>query len=193
MDEQRLITVTGTATEKLPANFVVISVSAVGESGVYEQAVTAAEQLSDGAVAELKSAGVDVRAAGVSVNVVSEDKKIVGYRAVKKFSAEFIYDKAVLSKALDALSKSKCEWRVSFSLKNADMQEKLITRAVKEAKASAQTIAAAAGVKLGALVKADYASSGGHMPMRMSLSAANVTEPEEITLSETVTCSWEIK
>ena len=40
MDEQRLITVTGTASEKLPANYVVISVSAVGEASVYEQAVT---------------------------------------------------------------------------------------------------------------------------------------------------------
>ena len=197
MEEIKTITVTSTASEKLPANYVEITVSAVGEADGYEKAVTAAENIADGAVGELKAAGIEnVRAAGVNVTVVRDGKKTTGYRAVRKFTAGHEYDKAVLSKALDALGKSKCEWRVSFSLKNADMKETLIARAVKDGRKSAQAIAEAAGVKLGALIKADYATSGGgHMLMRAAAygGAANDAEPEEIALSETVTCAWAIE
>ncbi len=196
MNEQRLITVTGTASEKKPANRVEISVSAIGQADDYAKAVGAADALSDGAVSALKASGIDnVRAAGVNVFLVRDGKKVTGYRASRHFAVEFEYDKAVLAKALDTLAKSKCEWRVSFALKDPDMKEALIARAVEEARLSAAAIAKAAGVQLGALVKAEYSSSGGgHMLMRMaSYGAANDAEPEELTLSETVTCSWEIK
>ena len=198
MDEQKLITVTGTASEKLPANRVEIAVSAVGEADGYAKAVATADALSDGAVSELKAAGIaNVRAAGVNVSIMRDGKKITGYRAARKFTVEFEYDKDTLVKALDVLGKSKCEWRVSFSLKNTDMKQKLIARAVTEAKQAAEAIAKAAGVKLGSLAKAEYASGGGgHVLMRAAVYSANASndaEPEEITLSETVTCAWEIK
>ncbi len=196
MNEQRLITVTGSASEKKPADYVEISVSAIGEADGYAKAVSTADALSDGAVSALKAAGIDnVRAAGVNVSIVRDGKKVTGYRASRRFAVEFDYDKTVLAKALDTLAKSKCEWHVSFALHGADMKETLIARAVEEAKQSAEAIANAAGVQLGALVKAEYASSGGgRMLMRMAAyGAANDAEPEELTLSETVTCSWEIK
>ena len=197
MDEQRLIPVTGTAKEKLPANRVEISVSATGEADAYVKAVNASDSLADGAVDALKAAGIEnVRAAGVNVTVVRDGKKVTGYRATRKLTVEFEYEKTLLAKVLDALGKSKCEWRVAFALKNDEMRQTLVARAVTEAKQSAEVIAKAAGVKLGSLVKAEYVSTGGgHAVMRMAAvyGADNAADPEEITLSETVTCSWEIK
>ncbi len=119
---EKTITVTKTATEKVAADWVVVSVSAVGESKKYAEAADKADSVADAAVAALKAVGgADVRAHGINVGAIRDGKKTVGYRAVRTFSVEFDYDKKTLAAVLDALAESSCEFGVSFSLKDKEL------------------------------------------------------------------------
>ena len=191
--EQRLITVTETASDKFPADYVTLTVTACAESKVYGDASDKAEAIAASSVKAIKAIGIDVRASGINVGTVRDGKKIIGYRATRSYTAGFRYDGALLSKCLEAVSASECEFRVSFSLKDKSASKSVTERAVVCARESAETIAKAAGVTLGKLVKVDYAAGhGGHIAvMRVSLDGAPA-EPEDISVSETVTCAFEI-
>ncbi|MCH5159165.1 MAG: SIMPL domain-containing protein [Clostridiales bacterium] len=193
--QERLITVTETASEKFPADYVNLTVTACAESKLYGDASDKAEEKALVAVKAVKAVGIDMRASGISVGTLRDGKKITGYRATRLYTAGFYYDSEVLSRCLEAVSSSECEFGVSFSLKDKSAAEKMKKRAVTSARESAQIIASAAGVKLGKLVKAEYTSgSGGRvMYMRASLEGSAYPEPEDISVSETVTCSFEIE
>ncbi len=202
MENSKTVTITKTASGKYAADTVRISLSAIGEAKKYSDAVDKSSKIANTAVGALNGAGIsEVRALGVNVSAIREDRKIVGYRAVQTFSAEFGYDINRMCDVMDALSGSECEWRVSFELKSKKESERLVAEAVKSARAYAETIAKAAGAGIGALVKAECCPSCGEasarpMMMRASFDGANAmgaTEPELITLSETVTCTWEVK
>ncbi len=198
--ENKGITVTKTVSEKIAADYVKISFSAVGEAKKYGEAVDRADAIADKAVGALKNAGVgNVRMLGVNVSAVRDGKKIVAYRAVRNLSAGLDFDKTTLGSALDALSDSEGEWRISFALKDRSAASKsLVARAVKSARERAEAIAAAAGVKLGKLDSVENSSSDfdGGSPVMLRMARAdcvpNSVDPEDITLSETVTCSWTI-
>ncbi|MDE6402105.1 MAG: SIMPL domain-containing protein [Clostridiales bacterium] len=193
--EQKVITVTKTATEQVAANRVRISITVYGESKKYAAAV---ENANDATVAVLRAFdgmdGVALKNRGINVTAMRDDKKTVGYRAAQALSAEFDFVPSVFGKATEALSGLNVEWRVSFTFKDNGEGKELLKRAVAEAKADAENIATAAGVKLGGLIKAEYAATDGARPMmlRAAAFADNSVEPEEITLNETVTCTWQI-
>lgn len=192
-----VITVTETVSDKVVADTVRITLSAVGESEKYGDASAKADSVADGAVAALKSADIDVRMLGVNVSAVySAERRVSGYRAVRTFVAEFAHDRERLAGALDALESSNCEWRISFALKDNSTANALLARAVKSARAAAEAIAVAAGATLGSFSKAEYTANDSASPvmyMRASANAASDIEPELITVTETVTCSWEIE
>lgn len=192
--EERVITVTETASEKLPADYVNISLTACAEGKNYADASDKADALAAKATNTLAAIGVEVRTSGINVTAVRDGKKITGYRAARSFSAGFDYDKKTLSGCLEAISATECEWRLSFSLRDKSASKRVTEQAVVAARESADTIARAAGVKLGKLVKVDYASQGGGRVafMRAAAVGGAVQEPEDITVSETVTCSFEI-
>lgn len=201
MEKTNVITITKTASAKIAADTVRISLSAVGEAKKYSEAVDKSSKTANAAISALGGVGIaQVRTLGVNVSAVREERKVVGYRATQTFSAEFDYDVKLLCAVMDALSGGECEWRVSFELKSKKESERLVAEAVTAAKKYAETIAKAAGVKLGALVKAECCPSDGEcaprpMLMRAAFDGANAmgaTEPELITLSETVTCAWEV-
>ncbi len=193
--EQRIITVTETSSEKLPADYVNITITACAESKAYSDASDKADALALAAVSAIKAIGINVLTSGVNIGTLRDGKKITGYRATCSFTAGFDYDKKILSKCLEAVASSECEWRVSFSLKDRSASKRVTEKAVVAARESAETIAHAAGVKLGKLVKVDYAPSHGGgrvMLMRAAYDGAAGAEPEEIEVSESVTCSFEI-
>lgn len=201
--ENNVITVTETANKKVPADTAVVTVTVIGEAKTSRDASEKAARTADGIVAALKVAGLkDIRAEGVNVSARREDKKITGYRAVRNYVSEFGFDTELLGKTMEALADAPCEWRVSFKLKDKKAAEGLIEQAVKSARAHAETIAKAAGVKLGAIKKAEYSANSGDYsarPMLMRASfdgcngAADGVEPEMLSLSETVVCSFEIE
>ena len=202
MENIKTITITKTASDKLAADTVKITLSAVGEAKKYADAVDKSGRLARAAIDALRVAGVkDVRALGVNVQAVREERKISGYRATQSFTVTFAYDVNLLCAAMESLASSECEWRVSFELKSKKESARLVAEAVASSKEYAEAIAKAAGAKIGALVKAECCPSDGEasarpMMMRAKLDGAGAmgsAEPELITLSETVVCTWAIE
>ncbi len=193
---ENVITVNKTVSEKVSADFVTITVTAYGEAKKYGDAVEKATSAADGVICSLKGAGFEARAVNVNVSPVREGKRIVSYRAARGFTVGFDFEKEAFGKALSVLTDVECEWNVAFSLKDGGERAKLLERAVRSAREDAETIAKAAGVKLGTLAGVEY-SSGDNRPMlyraAMRDGAANDVEPNEITLSESVGCSWKIE
>lgn len=198
MNERRTITVTQTAGESVPADYVRIAVTAVKTDGGYNAAADGADALSEAAITKLKSAcgnAIDIRSQGVSVSELrdKDDRTVVtGYRAQHAFSVAFDLDKKLLGKVLGALGGSGCEFRLSYSLKTDEASDRLIAKAVEEARRRAETIARAAGVKLGALVSAEYSGGGGRPVMFARAAVMSEPDPENITVSETVVCTFDI-
>lgn len=91
---------------------------------------------------------------------------------------------------LDAAEESGAEWSQEYVLLGDAHRKDLLKKAVQEARAAAETIAAAAGVRLGALVSVTYGGDGMGAPRMMRAMA--LAEPEQIETEETVTCEWEI-
>lgn len=195
--EQKIITVSKTVTEKLPADTVAVSIKAAGVAKNHADAFSEAEKTADAAISALKALGFDgIRMLGANVSERREDKKIIGYRAVRSFSLEFPYDGKRLCELSEALSKTPCEWRVSFALKDGSHKKELLERAVKQAREEAECIAKAAGAKIYSFFGAEYSSSDGDAsPMLMRAAvfsdAAAPVEPELIELRESVTCKWD--
>ncbi len=188
---ENVITITKTAQKKVEANYARISVTAVGENKEYSVAATTAENAAVRLTAMLSQLdGVEVTSGGISVSTVQSDKKTVGYRAVRKLFVCFEYSHELCDKVVYVLSELPVEFNVAFTYKG-EKDRGLLQLAVVGAREDALSIAAAAGVKLGKLCKTEYASDGGH-PVVMRAAYGMTPEPEQITLSETVTCSWEI-
>ena len=107
-----------------------------------------------------------------------------------------------MSAALEALGGVACEWNIAFKLKDRSKSDELVAGAVKTARRNAEIIAKAAGVKLGKLANAQYSSYGSepvHMAKLRTFAAADTyagaaddVAPEDVEISESVTCSWEI-
>lgn len=192
----RLITVTYSVRDELVADTIKLSLRAVGEAKKYEEAAAKAEKLAGDAVSGLKELGLDPRSSGINVCAIRADKKVSGYRAVRSYSVEFAVSDNMLGAALDALSACECEFAVAFALKDGSHRDRLLTEAVKGARSRAEVIAAADGVRLGALAKAEHMSSDVARPaMMFARSAMNSAdaEPERIAVEQSVTCAWHIE
>ncbi len=188
MEKNNVITVTKTVTEKCAANLVRISITVRGENKKYSAAIAEAEERSAKVSASLGE--FEVRGGGISVGTVTDEKKNTVYRASRTFSTEFAFDAEKLEHAVDKLCDSDVNWNVAFVFFDDVKRKTLLDSAVRAARCDAETIASAAGVKLGALYCVDYASDSNR-PMLMR-AAAFGAEPEELSVSETVTCSWSI-
>lgn len=191
--QDNLITVTKTASEALPPDTAEISVTAACTGKRHIDATSGAELIAIHAIKKLNEAGFDARMLGRNVSEHRESGKKVGYRAVQAFIVSFPFDAQKLGAAMDALENISCEWRLAFSLKDDSARAELIAKAVKEAKIEAEIIAAAAGVKIGRLHRAEHGASDADRPMLMRAYSDAAAQPEYITLAETVTCSWEIE
>jgi len=190
---ERMICVTKTATATVAANIVRLRITVRGTGKTSEDAIAKCDNVCC-AVTEALSNKVPVSGGGMNVSAVRTDKKVTGYNAVRTLSSQFDYDGDLLSSALDCLAAFDAEWNVSFTASDANARKELLRVAVEEAHEVAQEIAAAAGVKIGRLIKAEYANVGGAAPVM--LRAAHFggdIDPEDITVSETVECAWEIE
>lgn len=197
---ERTITVIKTVSEKFAPDTVKVSITTSADAKKNADAISEAKRLGAQLHVALNAAGFGRFAAlGISVSPAYENNKRTGYRASCRFSLEFDCESELIAMATDVLSECECEWRLSYAVEKIDCRARLVARAVKESQAEAQIIAAAAGETVGRLASAEYCSSsgdGGCAPvmMRAALCAdAAPVEPETITLTETVTCKWEIK
>ncbi len=196
--QDKVITVSYQEETVVFADTIAIRFSAAGEAKKYAAAVQQATAKTNDALSALAAVGITrVTLVGSSVSATHNGEGLSGYRAVTEYEVKHEYDNDFIEKVTEALESGECEWRIQYSLKNDDYRNGLLEAAVENARKKAKAIARAAGVKLGKLCRADY-SSGGMQPrvMMMRASAMNgaaEVEPAKITLSESVTCSWEIE
>ncbi|MBD5132630.1 MAG: SIMPL domain-containing protein [Clostridiales bacterium] len=191
---EKIITVTKTATKQVEPNKVRITVTARGEAGSYAQAVKIANEKCDKAKTALYTGGVNIRGGGITVGAVYDGAKVKGYRASRTLWIVLPREGEAVNKTTDELGKLDSDWRVSFEYAGNDKAE-LLAEAVKAAREDAEVIASAAGVKLGALVKTEYADGEHASPVMFKAArfGGDDVSPELITLSQTVVCGFEIE
>ncbi len=132
-------------------------------------------------LAELKTTAFSVR---VDSHYKDGQRRLVGYCATHNLHIDVPADKDVLNRVLRQIAKgqSGAEIRLSFSVKDKDgLRQKVIANAVHTAKANAQILASAAGIKLGNLQQVDY----GWAEVRISdYNASMICESMEAAPSE---------
>ena len=138
-------------------------------------------------------------------------QKFKGYRYYHQLKLEFPSDNERLGKVLYALAKSGLtpEFSIGFFASDPEaVRSALLADAVEDAKAKAEALAAAAGVRLLDIQSIDYAKADLNLAvntMRMPMMAKGAfaeeavcdscdmnMQPDDIELDDTVTVIWEI-
>jgi hypothetical protein len=166
------------------------------------------------AASDLKTLNFNIDSAYESYRDKHNDyqRRFVGYKYSHTLKLEFLSDNDLLGRALYTLAHSsvKPEFHISYSVKDPEKaKNELLSNAVADAKAKSSVLAAAAGVSLNEILSIDY--SWGEInfdvrPMNRPIMAEECLEasvcdagyqmdiePDDITLSDTVTIVWSIK
>jgi uncharacterized protein YggE len=152
--------------------------------------------------AQLKTSAFNVR-----VNTQYKDGQhfFAGYSASHRMHIELPMDKELLNQVLRQIASghSGAEVSLSFSVRDKDaLRRKVLTQAVQTAKENAETLASAAGVKLGKLVQVDYGWAEVQIYHReLSMACAGPPpsgfdadiEPEDVRAEDNVTLVYEIQ
>ena len=140
-------------------------------------------------------------------------ERSVGFTFDHEMKIEFDSDNALLSKIIFTLAKSdiRPRFNIRHTVKNREAVKKDLTgKAVADAKDKAETLAAAAGVKLVRIQSIDYTRGDYRMevnPLRELCNLRKIAdfdddlfggytldiEPEDIDISDSVTVIWEIE
>lgn len=137
-------------------------------------------------------------------------QRFIGYRYRHSMKVEFFSDKELLGKMLKAIAECSLhpEFSLSYTVKDAEaVKNELLGKAVKDSAAKAAVLADAAGVTLGDIQSIDYSWSGLELEVRpmsrglMANKAASTdaygfapdVEPDDISIEDNVTITWEIR
>ena len=152
--------------------------------------------------AHLKTTLFDVH---VERNYKDGQRIFTGYIATHRMQIELSMEKELLNKVLRHVAQghSGAEINLSFSVRDKEaLRKKVLTNAVKAARENAETLAAAAGVKLAKMVQMDYgwsevriydqeASMVAEGDAEMSTYDADI-EPEDVAAEDKVTLVFQI-
>ena len=160
---------------------------------------------SDLVVAGLDKAQLKTSAFNVSIEQTYKDgaHKFAGYCGSHNLQIELPVDKTMLNTVLNQIAHghSGAQINIIFSVKNSDaLHKQVLTQAVQQARQNAETMAAAAGAKLGALIQMEYGWTEVHFQHRSGEfvleSCATVfnmdIEPADISAEDTVTLVYEL-
>ena len=137
-------------------------------------------------------------------------QKFIGYKFVHAMKLEFDADNKRLGEVLYALAHAPVspEFRINYTIKDVEAaKNKLLGKAVADSKEKACVLTEAAGVKLGDIVTIDYSWGDKEFvsepmvrnlaaPMMRSAKADSYNidiEPDDISVTDTVTVVWEIR
>ena len=161
-------------------------------------------------LAECGRDAVELKTSSFNVHVHTryENKVSVfdGYMASHRLHIELPLKKELLNQVLHSVAKglSGAEFRLNFSVKDqVGLRRMALANAVQEARANAEALAKAAGVKLGKLQQIEYGWGEVHfydhsMPVysesadTMPTQLADI-EPDEVEASDNVTLVFEIE
>ncbi len=221
MEKQRTICVTGKGTLKLRPDLTRLTITLQGTDADYgavlQRSAEDTETLRT-VLAGLGFARETLKTVQFDVDTVYEgyqDEKGVyrnrftGYQFQHTLKLEFPIDDRLLGRALYELAHcgAKPEFHIAYTLSDPESAKSaLLSKAVHDARAKAETLAAAAGVALGGIRSIDYSMEQLNMevrPMRKLAMADNCAvesagrydmniTPDDISVSDTVTVLWEI-
>lgn len=213
----RTITVRGTGTVHLQPDRTVISLQLRSLDLDYETAMQAASDQIAKLQAALEGVGFAAEALKTTAFHVTAEHEgrqdenghyrnyFVGYACSHALRLEFDFDTAQLSATLSAIAASVAEpeLEIQFTVRDQNaVNEALLKSAAENARARAEILTAAAGVRLGTLTAIDYSwgelnivsPTEYRMEKRcMAMNAADMAiTPDEITVSDSATFVWEL-
>ena len=215
----RLITVKGTGNVSVKTDLIIITMNLESQQLEYDQTMQFAADSVKIITSAIESVGFDTKdLKTTSFNVRTHyesyrDKdnnyksKFDGYVCEQGLKLEFDFEPKVMSDVLSAIAKTSVnpKLNIQFSVKDkAAVSEELLIQATENARKKAEILSKASGVDLGNLINIDYNWGELHLysPTRydmedrcmvMESSCAPEIEPDDISISDTVTFVWEIK
>jgi len=214
----KTITVTGTGSASAAPDLITISMTVTARDMDYSGTMAQAAERLDALRASLVNAGFskdDIKTTSFSVNTEYQhehtpdgkyERRFAGYNCVHQLAVKFDLDMEHLSNAVDAISgcKGEPEYSIHFGLKDGEaFKAEMLQSAAKNARTSAEVLAAASGVVLGELVSVSYSrgadapeSSTNVVMMRAAGAAEKMSvdfAPEDISRTDHATFVWEIK
>ena len=223
MASARTIRVTGKGTLKLRPDLTRLTLTLQGTDPDYGAALRRSSEDTEtlrGVLEALGFARGALKTLQFSVDTLYESyqdehnvyrNRFVGYQFQHILKLEFPSDNELLGRTLYALAHCAVmpEFHIAYALSDPEAAKNaLLEQAVRDARAKAETLTAAAGMTLGALQSIDY--SWGELelevrPMRKMMMAENCVadssmcsydmniEPDDVCVSDTVTVLWEIR
>ncbi len=224
MGKDSVLRVTGKGMLRLKPDTTRVTITLVGCYKEYGEALkrssTDTESLKE-EMAKLGFASGDLKTLSFQIQMRHESyetkdhiwkERLVGYEFRHVMKVDFPRDNERLGQILYALAHSKTEPELQFSFTVKDTEaakNELIGAAVADAKAKAEVLAKASGVKLGGILRIDYSmyepdfecrpmngafltkAMGAARDMSMESYSMDI-EPEDIEVTDTVTVVWTI-
>ena len=217
----RTISVKGIGSISAKPDCVCLSLSITEKALEYEKAAENAARrirLLQGAVRQAGFAAGDLKTAGFLVDTVYESasnqggnyrRLFAGYSCVHRLKLEFALDSRRLAGVLAAIAGcgASPELNISFTVKDPDKaREELLASAAGNARAKAEALCRASGVRMGQLLRIDYGwdeldivsptlyrlEAGAVAPMAAADRTVPEIEPEDIRLRETARFVWKL-
>ncbi len=222
MTNERIIKVTGKGNLKIKPDMTRITITLEGQNKEYDKTLAQSSRDTEALKDILEKQGLDrtaVKTLMFNVDTRYESyqtwdkswkERFVGYDFKHVVKVEFDSDNERLGRILYALANAKDihpDFRLSYTVKDPEASKnQLLGKAVADAKAKAEVLTQAAGVSLKDIKNIDY--SWGEIqfeyaPMNRNMFCNKVMadgagafdmdiEPDDISVSDTVTVVWEI-
>ncbi|MBR5410607.1 MAG: SIMPL domain-containing protein [Clostridia bacterium] len=207
MNDIRTLSVTGRAEAAVAPDLVNVELTLTRRGPDYEACVAASSADADSLTAAVLALGfdeTDLKTRSYQVDTDYEDRQengvwrrvFAGYRVTRELRLGFSLDAERLGRVLQALAESPVhpECRLSYAAINAEkIGEKLRAEAVRDAFEKAETLAHAAGLALGSVIRID-AHGGSGAPRKFAVNAMRAFDeakisagtPEDLTFSDSV-------
>lgn len=211
----RTIKIVGTGTLRVHPDTTVITMELTGISPMYSEAVEMSAQRTDMLKAALSPLGfdrTDIKTLSFDIEANYESyeengayrRRLTGYSFTHRAKLSFASDNLRLGNILAALA--DCEAKplieISYTVRDSEAAKNtLLANAVSDARKKAETLTAAAGVKLCDIQSIEYSRTETDMSIRPMMKCLDSREssclpdidPDDINLSGTVTVTWQIE
>ena len=213
----KTIRVTGTATLRLSPDVAVVTMTLQGMEPEYSAALSRASREADtlrAALEQLDFKPEELKTRSFFVNAEYESyeeagvwkQRLAGYRFEHALKVSFALDHERLGAVLTAAANSAVSpmLQISYVLRDPESAKKtLLTAAVADAKEKAEILAEASGVALLALQSVEHTTGEPSFdnlpmhrldaPMAAKASISMNIEPDDIAITDSVTCVWEME
>lgn len=201
------ITVTGSASVSLEADYAQVSVGVSTKAATVEEATSQNGEAIRSVIAALTAYGIaeeDIATSSYSVHAeydyMTGKAVLSGYNVTNQLTV-IIRDMEHIGATLDEATKAGANniYNVEFcSTQSAEAQDEALTLAVQDAMRKAKLLAGAAGLTAGGIVSIEE-SSAVHYTVATTFkaeardAASNVILPDDLTVSASVTIVFELK